>query len=108
MPKSLPLLSPEFRRQMVDLGRAGRDTDDLACWSEPIGHSIREWAAKARQKAGRQEDAAVAIAAPERDELVRLRRENEQLRLERDVISKALAWQKPRPGLHALRLTRRC
>jgi transposase len=108
MPKSQPLLSPEFRRQMVDLGRAGRDPDDLACWSEPIGHSIRAWAAKARQKAGRQEDAAVAVAAPERDELVRLRRENEQLRLERDVISKALAWQKPRPGLHALRLTRRC
>ena len=29
---------------------------------------------------------------PERDELVRLRRENKQSRLERDILSKAAAW----------------
>ena len=32
------------------------------------------------------------LAGPERDELVRLRRENKQLRLERDILSKAAAW----------------
>ena len=32
------------------------------------------------------------LATPERDELVRLRRENKQLRLERDILSKAAAW----------------
>ena len=32
------------------------------------------------------------LAAAERDELVRLRRENKQLRLERDILSKAAAW----------------
>jgi transposase len=32
------------------------------------------------------------LAAAERDELGRLRRENKQLRLERDILSKAAAW----------------
>ena len=32
------------------------------------------------------------LSAAEKDELVRLRRENRQLRLERDILSKAAAW----------------
>ena len=32
------------------------------------------------------------LSAAERDELVRLRRENKQLRLERDILSRATAW----------------
>ena len=35
---------------------------------------------------------APALTAAERDELIRLRRENKQLRLERDILSKAAAW----------------
>ena len=77
---------------MVDLVLAGRAPDDLAHEFEPTGQSIRAWVAKAGQKEGRQGDAAVALAAPERDELARLRRENKQLRLERDILSKAAAW----------------
>jgi len=77
---------------MVDLVLAGRDPDELAREFEPTGQSIRAWVAKASQKEGRQGDAAVALAAPDRDELVRLRRENKQLRLERDILSKAAAW----------------
>ena len=92
MPKSRPPYSPEFRRQMVDLVFAGRDPDNLAREFEPTGQSIRAWVAKVSQKEGRQGDAAVALTAPERDELVRLRRENKQLRLERDILSKAAAW----------------
>ena len=77
---------------MVDLVLAGRDTDDLAREFEPTGQSIRAWVAKASQKESRQGHAAVALAVPERDDLVRLRRENKQLRLERDILSKAAAW----------------
>ena len=47
MPKSRPPYSPEFRRQMVDLVRAGRDPDDLAREFEPTAQSIRNWAADA-------------------------------------------------------------
>ena len=77
---------------MFDLVLAGRDPDDLAREFEPTGQSIRAWVAKASQKEGQQGDAAIALAAPERDELVRLRCENKQLRLERDILPKAAAW----------------
>ena len=33
-----------------------------------------------------------ALSAAEREELTRLRRENKQLRLERDILSRATAW----------------
>ena len=36
MPKTRPPHSPEFRRQMVDLVRAGRDPTELAREFEPI------------------------------------------------------------------------
>ena len=38
---------------------------------------------------GRREEASRGLAAAERDELARLRRENKQLRLEHDILSKA-------------------
>ena len=92
MPRTHPPYSPEFRRQMVELVRAGRDPDDLAREFEPTGQSIRSWVAQAARNEGRQEELIPGLAAAERDELVRLRRENKQLRLERDILSKAAAW----------------
>ena len=91
MPRTRPPYSPEFRRQMVDLVRAGRNPDDLAREFEPSGHSIRAWVSQADRNQGRQE-ATPGLTAVERDELTRLRRENKQLRLERDILSKAAAW----------------
>jgi transposase len=41
MAKTRPPYSPEFRRQMVELVRAGRDADDLAREFEPTAQSIR-------------------------------------------------------------------
>jgi transposase len=60
MAKTRAPYPPEFRRQMVELVRAGRSPEELA-----LG---------------------------EREELNQLRRENRQLRLERDILSKAAAW----------------
>src|SRR5271166_1763230 len=77
---------------MVDLVRAGRSPDDLAREFEPSGHSIRAWIAQVDRNEGRREEAAPGLTAFERDELTRLRRENKQLRLERDILSKAAAW----------------
>ena len=92
MPRTHPPYSPEFRRQMVELVRAGRDPDDLAREFEPTGQSIRSWVAQAARNEGRREELIPGLAAAERDELVRLRRENKQLRLERDILSRAAAW----------------
>ena len=52
MPKTRPPYSPEFRRQMVDLVRAGRDPDDLAREFEPTAQSIRNWVARRRPAGG--------------------------------------------------------
>lgn len=37
--------SPEFRRQMVDLVRAGREVAELAREFEPTAEPIRAWVA---------------------------------------------------------------
>lgn len=92
MPKSRPPYSPEFRRQMVDLVRAGRSPEDLSREFEPTAQSIGAWVAAADKHEGRREETSPGLAASERDELARLRRENKQLRVERDILSKAAAW----------------
>ena len=99
MPKTRPPYAPEFRRQMVELARAGRDPADLAREFEPSAQAIRTWVAQADRQEGRPTAkpapataAEAALSAAERDELARLRRENKQLRLERDILSRAAAW----------------
>ncbi len=81
--------TPEFRRQMVELVQAGRSPEELAAEFEPTAQSIRNWVAQAERDAGRGNGGLTSV---EREELNRLRRENRQLRLERDILSKAAAW----------------
>ena len=92
MPKTRPPYSPGFRRQMVELVRAGRDPAELAREFEPTAQSICHWVAQADRQEGRQEEKGNGLSAAEREELARLRRENKQLRLERDILSRAAAW----------------
>src|SRR5712671_4121713 len=75
MPKTRPPYSPEFRRQMVDLVRAGRDPAELAREFEPTAQSISHWVAQADRQEGRREEKGGGLTAAERDELVRLRRD---------------------------------
>ena len=53
MAKTRPPYAPEFRRQMVELVRAGRDPDDLAREFEPTAQSIRHWVDMADRGGGR-------------------------------------------------------
>ena len=92
MPKTRPPYAPEFRRQMVELVRAGRDPAELAREFEPTAQSISHWVAQADRQEGRQEEKGNGLSAAEREELARLRRENKQLRPERDILSRAAAW----------------
>ena len=87
MPKTRPPYSPEFRRRMVELVRAGRDPDGLAREFEPTGQSIRQRVAQVDRQEGRREEKGDALRPAARDELARLRRENQQLRLEPDILS---------------------
>jgi len=69
--------------------RAGRDPEELAREFEPSAQSIRNWVAQADRDEGRREDGLTTV---EREELRRLRRENRQLREEREILKKAAAW----------------
>ena len=89
MPKSHPPYPPEFRRRMVELVRAGRRPEALAKEFEPTAQSIHNWVGQADRDEGRRSD---GLTTEERKELVRLRRENRQLRMECEILSKAAAW----------------
>jgi transposase len=79
----------EFRRQIVELVRAGRSPQDLAEEFEPSAEAIRTWVKQADRDDGRRRDGPTSL---EREELARLRREVRQLRQERDILAKAAAW----------------
>jgi len=80
---------PAFRRQMVELVRSGRNPEELAREFEPSAQSIRNWVAQADRNEGRRAD---GLTTAEREELGRLRRENKQLKVEREILKKAAAW----------------
>jgi transposase len=74
---------------MVELVRAGRRPAALAKEFEPTAKSIREWVAQADRDDGLRQD---GLTTAEREELRRLRKENKQLKLEREILAKATAW----------------
>jgi transposase len=79
----------EFRRKLIDLVGAGRKPEELAKQFEPSAQTIRNWIAQNDRDQGRRHD---GLTSAEREELARLRRENRQLRLEREILAKAAAW----------------
>jgi len=74
---------------MVELVRAGRSPEELGREFEPSGQTIRNWIRQADLDEGRRSD---GLTTQERSELRRLRRENRQLKLEREILEKAAAW----------------
>ena len=89
MPRFRAAYPPEFRRQMVELVRSGRTPEELSREFEPTAQSIANWVRQADRDVGTRSDGATTA---EREELIRLRRENQRLRQERDILSKAAAW----------------
>jgi len=89
MPNKRPVYPPEYRRQLVALVRSGRSADSLAREFEPTTQTIRAWVKQADIDEGRREDGLMTV---EREELVRLRRENRELKTEREILKKAAAW----------------
>jgi len=89
MPRSRPPYAPEFREQMVDLVRAGRSPEELSREFEPSAQTIRNWVKQSDLDLGVRTD---GLTSDEREELRRLKRENKQLKLEREILKKAAAW----------------
>src|SRR3977135_1146334 len=72
MPKTRPPYAPEFRRQMVELIRAGRDPAELAREVEPTAQPISHWVAQADRQEGRREEKGGGLTAAERGEVGRV------------------------------------
>ena len=89
MPRSRKPYPPGFRQQMVELVRAGRTPEELSREFEPTAQSIHNWVAQAGRDGGKRKD---GLTTAEREEMVRLRRENRQLKVEREILAKAAAW----------------
>jgi transposase len=81
--------TPEFKRQMVDLARAGRTASSLSKEFGPTPWTIALWVRQAKRDAGKGDG---QLTSEERLELTRLRRENRKLKEEREILSKAAAW----------------
>ena len=89
MPKTRPAYPDEFRREAVQMLRAGRSPRELA---ESLGVSqqtLRNWRRQAQVDRFERDD---GVTSDERDELRRLRRENVRLTQERDLLKRAAAF----------------
>jgi transposase len=89
MPKTRPAYPEEFRREAVQMLRAGRTPRELA---EALGVSeqtLRNWRRQDQVDRHERDD---GLTTDEREELRRLRRENARLKQERDLLKRAAAF----------------
>jgi transposase len=89
VPKTRPAYPPEFRREAVQMLRAGRTPREL---SESLGVSqqtLRNWRRQDQLDHHERDD---GLSSDEREELRRLRRENARLKQERDLLKRAAAF----------------
>ena len=89
MPKTRPAYPEQFRREAIELLRAGRTPRELA---ESLGVSqqtLRNWRRQDQLDHHERDD---GLTTDEREELRRLRRENARLTQERDLLKRAAAF----------------
>ena len=79
---------PEFRRQVLEVIAAGKSANAVAIEFNVSRQTLTNWIKQDAINGGRRD----GLTSAERDELAKLRRENKQLRIEREILSKAAAW----------------
>jgi len=92
MGKTRTPYAPEFRQQMIELVRAGRTPTELSREFGCTAQTIANWVGQAAIDEGKPLAGKEGPSSAEKQELVRLQRENRQLRMERDILAKATAW----------------
>jgi len=83
--------TPEYKAEVVGLVRDGGKA--ISAVSRDLGlteSAVRKWVARSEADAGRGDPKVLTTA--EREELSQLRRENRQLRMEREILKKATAF----------------
>jgi transposase len=81
-----------FRQQMVDLVATGRRPSELAKEFGCHETSILSWVRIARAATPSLANLPPTLQSSERAELLALRKENRQIKMERDILAKATAW----------------
>ena len=90
MPRTRPPYPEEFKREAIELVRmTGKSARQVATDLGISEVSVRNWIKQADRDAGRRPD---GLSSDEREELRRLRRENQTLRMEREILRKAAAF----------------
>ena len=86
------LFSDEFRADVVKLCQSEGESLPDVCKRLGLKEStVRGWVNKAEEAAQRG-NASNALTSSEKQELQRLRRENKQLKMERDILKKAATF----------------
>lgn len=79
----------EYRDEIIALAHRGTPIRELAARFEPSEQTIRNWITQADRDAGRGDG---GLTTAEREELAHLRRENRDLREEREILKKAAVF----------------
>ena len=90
MPRPRRFFPPEYKAEVVELIRStGKTVGQVARELDLTETAVRQWVHQADLDAGRRSD---GLTTAERDELGRLRRENRELRKEREILGKAAVF----------------
>lgn len=91
MPRKRRAFSAEYKAEVVKLIQdSGKSVGQVARELDLTETAVRKWVEQAKIDAGG--GANGALTSEEREELRRLRRENTQLRMEREILKKATAF----------------
>ena len=79
---------PEYKQRVVALVRSGRPVKELSREFKVGVGTIYRWVSQAEIDAGERD----GLTTDEKTELARLRRENAELREEKEILKKFAAW----------------
>jgi transposase len=89
MPKPVRAYPPDYRRKIIDLLRSGRSANSIEREFGVPRQTTLNWLKRDGAESGHATD---ELTTSEREELVKLRRENKRLRMEQEILGKAAAW----------------
>ena len=89
VPRTRPAYPEQFRREAIELLRQGRTPAELASSLGVSAQTLRNWRRQDQLDRHERDD---GVTTDERAELAPLRRENQRLRQERDLLKRAAAF----------------
>jgi transposase len=89
VPRTRPAYPEQFRHEAIELLRQGRTPSELSQSLGVSAQTLRNWRRQDQLDRHERDD---GITTDERSELARLRRENQRLRQERDLLKRAAAF----------------